>query len=268
MKLAREPLVHFLLLAALLFVLEAVFSTTQKEQIIVDQQTAEFLIKQREDLELRKLGSDARKETIDTYVEDEILYSEAYKRGLDKGDSRMRRNMILKMRGLLIGDLEQPTDDQLRAYYEARKDQFTRPATISIQQVFFSDPAQVPPDLLARLQGGLDHESVGEFLPGLGRSMSNVSQWMIVSNFGADAARVILAINHDQWHGPIESIQGIHFIRITARTPEYQSSYDEVKSYIEGYWTMAQSRKLIEQEIERLQENYEIVIEDDAGAGQ
>lgn len=268
MKLVREPLVHFLLLATLLFVLEAVFSSTQKEQIIVDKQTVDFLINQREDLELRQLSTAERKETIDSYVEDEILYSEAYKRGLDKGDSRMRRNMILKMRGLLIGDLDRPTDDQLRTYYEASRDQFTRPATISIQQVFFSDPTQVPPGLIARLQGGLDHNSVGEFQPGFGRSMLNVSQRMIVGSVGADAARTILAINDDQWHGPIESVQGVHFVRITGRTPEYESSYEEVKSYIEGYWSMAESRKLIEKEIESLQKNYEILIEADDGAGQ
>lgn len=268
MQLFKEPLLHFLLLAALLFVLEYVFSATQKEKIIVDEQTAEYLIKQREDLELRKLSASERQETIDSYVEDEILYSEAYKRGLDKGDSRMRRNMILKMRGLLIGDLKQPTDDDLRAYYEASKGQFTRPATISIQQVFFSDPTQVPPNLLERLRGGFDHKSVGGFQPGFGRSMLNVTQRMIVGNFGADAARVILDIDDDQWHGPIESVQGVHFVRITGRMPEYQSSYKEVKSYIEGYWTMAESRNLIEKEIERLQENYEIVIEANGGAGQ
>ncbi len=261
-------MVHFLLLAGLLFALEAVFSSTQKEQIIVDGQTVEFLIKQREDLELRKLGIDERRETIDAYIEDEILYSEAYKRGLDKGDSRMRRNMILKMRGLLIGDLEQPTEDQLRAYYETSKDEFTRPATISIQQVFFSEPTKVPPDLLERLQDGFDHETVGEFQTGLGRTIRNVSQMMLVGGYGADAARTILAINDDQWHGPIDSVQGVHFIRVTARTPEYHSSFDEVKSYIEGYWMMAQSRKLIEKEIERLQDNYEIIVENASEASQ
>lgn len=89
----HEPLVHFLALAALLFVLDQVFSSTQKEKIIVDEQTADFLIKQREDLELRKLTPEERQETIAAFIEDEILYREAYKRGLDKGDTRMRRNL-------------------------------------------------------------------------------------------------------------------------------------------------------------------------------
>jgi len=268
MRLLKEPLLHFLVLAMLLFVLEQVFSSTQKEKIVVDQQTAEYLIKQREDLELRTLGPEEREETIASFVEDAILYSEAYKRGLDKGDSRMRRNMILKMRGLLIGDLEQPSDDDLRAYYVASRDLFTRPATVSIQQVFYNDALQVPPDLLERLRSGLDHTTVGGFQPTLGRSMQNVSQRMLVGAVGPDAARVILAIEDDQWAGPIESIHGAHFIRVVDRTPEHQSSFEDVKSYIEGYWSIEQSRKAIEKEIQRLQESYEIVIEGIGKAGQ
>ncbi len=88
----------------------------------------------------------------------------------------MRRNMILKMRELLIGDIRQPTDDELRAYFETNREKFTRPATLSLDHVFFSDPAQVSQDLLEQLQSGVDHTTLGEFKFGLGRTMSSLSQ--------------------------------------------------------------------------------------------
>ena len=261
MKLAKEPLVHFLVLAMLLFGLEQVFSSTQKDKIIVDRQTVDYLIKQREDLELRKLSPEERDNTIASFVEDEILYNEAYKRGLDRGDSRMRRNMILKMRGLLIGDIDQPTEEELQAYYQANLDQFTRPAMISLDHVFFSDSAQVPQDLLEQLRAGLDHTTVSASPFNLGPALLNMSQRMLVATLGADSARAILAIDDKEWHGPFESSRGIHFVRVANRTAESQPDYDQVKSYIEGYWTMAESRRLIEEELERLQQNYEVVIE-------
>ena len=268
MKLLKEPLVHFLVLAMLLFGLEQVFSSTQKDKVIVDRQTVEYLIKQREELELRKLNPEEREETIASFVEDEILYNEAYKRGLDRGDSRMRRNMILKMRGLLIGDLDQPTEDELRAYYRANLDEFTRPATISLDHVFFSDAAQVPLDLLEQLRGGLDHTNVGDALPGYGPVLRNMSQRMLAATLGADSARAILAIDDDDWHGPFKSSRGTLFVRVVGRTAESQPSYEQVKSYIEGYWTMAASRRLIEQELGRLQQDYEVIIEDPGGVAQ
>ena len=180
----------------------------------------------------------------------------------------MRRNMILKMRGLLIGDMDQPTDEELRAYYQANLDQFTRPATISLDHVFFSDSAQVPQDLLEQLRGGLDPASVGGTLPGYGRALQNMSQRMLVATLGADSARAILVIDDDDWHGPFASSHGVHFVRVSDRTAESQSSYEQVKSYIEGYWMMAVSRRLIEQELGRLQQNYEVIIEDPGGVVQ
>lgn len=261
MKLFKEPLIHFLMLATLLFVLEHVFSATQIEKIIVDRQAAEFLIKQREDLVLRKLSPQERQETIASYVEDEMLYSEAYKRGLDKGDSRMRRNMILKMRGLLVGDISEPTEDELRAYFEANREEFLRPAEISLDQVFYRDASQVPQDLLELLQAGADYTDLGESLPAFGTSIPRVSQRWLVSIFGPEAARGILAIKDDQWHGPFESNQGIHFVRITGHRPAAEADYEAVKSYIEAQWAVTESRKTIQREIDLIRGGYEVIIE-------
>jgi hypothetical protein len=261
MKIIKEPLVHFLLLAVLLFVLEAVFSSTQKEQIIVDRQTADYLIKQQEDLVLRTLSAKERKDIIDSYVEDEILYSEAYKRGLDKGDTRMRRNMILKMRGLLSGDIRKPADAEIRAYFENNREEFTRPATVSLDHVYYSDTSKIPQDLLEQLQAGADHRNFGESTFMLGPSIPGASQQVLVGFFGSEATRSIVAIEHDQWHGPFETARGIHFVRITDRSPESQLSFEEVKSYIEGQWMLSEARRLIEQEIVHLRDSYEVVIE-------
>ena len=144
-----EPLVHFLILAGFLFALEHVWSSKQKEKIVVDQQTVEFLINQREELELRQLSTEERRQVINTFIEEEILYREAYKRGLDKGDSRMRRNLILKMRGLLMGEIQRPTETELKEYFEIHRHQYRRPATLSLEHVFFRDSSKVPKGLLA-----------------------------------------------------------------------------------------------------------------------
>ena len=268
MKIIKEPLVHFLLLATLLFVLESVFSSVQKEQIVVDQQAAEYLIKQREDLELRRLSPEERKDTIDSYVEDEILYSEAYKRGLDKGDSRMRRNMILKMRGLLIGDLRLPTEGELRAYFDANRDEFTQPATLLLNHVYFRDDSKVPSGMLDQLRSGVDPGDLGDSRLDFGSTLKQMSKRQLVGLFGPDAARQIMAIVDSQWHGPIESPGGVHFVRINERTPGIPADYEQIKDYLAGSWSLAESRRLIEQELELLRDNYEIVIDADLGVVQ
>ncbi len=256
----REPLVHFVALAALLFAVHYVWSLTQKERIVVDQQTADFLIKQREDLELRKLTPEQRQQTIDGYIEDEILYREAYKRGLDK-EARMRRNLILKMRGLALGEIKTPTEEQLKAYFEANRAKYRRPATLSLDHVSYRDPLKVSDGLLAQLQAGQDHKALGDSMPGLGRSLPNMSARELSGLLGPKTARSILALTDDQWHGPFESARGAHFVRVVERTPPRDARYDEVKSFLAQDWALAQSRVAIEKEVETLRGNYEIVVE-------
>ena len=267
-NLAREPLLHFLVLAAILFAFDYYWTATRKEKIVVDRQSAEYLIEQREFLELRELSPAERETTIDAFIEDEIMYREAYKRGLDQGDTRMRRNLILKKRGLPAGDVRQPTEEELREYFDANTERFTRPATLSLEHVLFGDQAQVPDGLLTELHAGRDPASVGESRMSLPRSMPRMSQEDLARTFGPDTARAILDIDNDRWYGPFESIHGKHFLRIVDRTAPMQASFEDVRDFLEGDWRMQKSRQAIEQEIEQLSDDYEIVIENFGGQAQ
>jgi hypothetical protein len=265
MNLLREPIAHFFALAALLFAVEAYFSAGQKTRIVVDQATADFLIRQREDLELRVLDASERADVVDAYVEDEILYNEAYRRGLDRGDSRMRRNMILKMRGLLTGEVEVPDDATLKVYFEANRDKFVRSARFDIEQVLFESRDVVPEDLDAFLAGG-DIDDGLEALVGSPegvrrRRLPQMTRTLIASSFGPDVGKAILAIEDDGWHGPFESAQGVQYVRVLGYVPEAQAEFEAVRSYLQGDWMMDRSRSLIRAEVDRVAPDYEVVIE-------
>lgn len=265
-QLLREPMLHFFLLAGVLFLIEQAFTASQKTQIVIDVRTADFLVKQREDLELRVLSPEERADTIDAYVEDEILYTEAYRRGLDRGDSRMRRNLILKMRGLLTGDLAPPTEKQLQQFFEENRERFARKESLTLDHVFFEDITVVPEDLLISLNEGLDPASVGSDAFELRRRMPNMTAKYIAGTFGANAAREIMDIGDEYWHGPFESARGVHFVRVVERFPAQQASFEDVERYLEGDWLMQQSRKAIREEVDRLRDGYEILLESDTGA--
>ena len=252
---------HFIALATLLFVFEAMISSAKKETILLDGQTVDYLVKQREDLELRKLGPDERQQLIEAFIEDEILYREAYNRGLDKADTRMRRNLIRNMRSLLMGEIPEPTQEELKRYFEANRAKYSRPPTLSLQQVFYRDHSTVPDDLLDQLRAGLDPTTVGESFRAYGRSLSRVSTRELSAIFGADAARSIISLEDDQWHGPFESLHGLHFLRITDRQPSQEAHYEDVRFYLEKEWPMVQSRAIIEKEVEKLKKQYDIIIE-------
>lgn len=261
----REPLLHFLAIAALLFACDALLSGDRKERIFIDQQTVQYIIKMQEDIGLRSLSPAERQEVIDTYVGEEILYAEAYKRGLDRGDTRMRRNMIYKMRGLLTADIGDPTEEQLRTYFEAHRSDYIFPPTWTLKHVFFPDTAQVPENLAIKLNNGMDPSTLGDIRPGLGRTIPDRSRRDLARTFGPEAAKAILAITDDQWHGPIRSVRGVHFIRIAGRKGERSSDFEQMKDYLKGDWIMAMSRKAVQEELGRLKDKYEVIVEDGMG---
>lgn len=262
MKFIKEPLFHFLLLAALLFALEHIFSAAEKDEIVIDRQTAEFLIEQREDLELRTLSAEDRAQIIDGYVEDEILYAEAYKRGLDRSDSRMRRNMIRKIRAILMGDLRDPTAEDLRAYYDSHPKEFESPAALTLDHVFFSDAKDVPDGLLGQLRAGANHVGIGEHRMEMGTKITWATERVLSRIFGSESALAVLAINDSQWYGPFESPQGVHFVRITEIRAASYPPYEAVEAYLETQWGISEGRKIVEKELEVIKQGYNIIIED------
>ena len=143
----REPMVHFTILAVLLFVAHAYWADAGKEVIRVDSAAQDFLIQQRSDLLLRPLTRDEKQEVIDNYVEEEILWHEARERGLDQ-TARIRQQMIRGIRFLLMSDVPTPTEAELRSFYESDKERFTPPPALTLDHVFFTNAFDVPADLL------------------------------------------------------------------------------------------------------------------------
>jgi len=261
----QEPLLHFLVLAAMLFVLDYWSAQSQKTEIVVSRQTVDYLVDQQQQLELRELTGAERQQVVEQFIEDEILYAEAYKRGLDKGDSRMRRNLILKMRGLLGGEVGEPSKEQLQDYYKENQTRYVTPATWRVEQVFYSDSDKVPDALLERLNAGEPPENFGEERLDMRRIMPGISQQQLVSVFGPDVARQLMveesALPRSGWVGPVETDFGVHVLRVTGFTPAKAQPYEQVERFLAGEWVLDQSRARIEQEVELLRDDYLITIE-------
>lgn len=258
--LRHEPLVHFVALAALLFLASALWSGSAREAISVDKATQDFLIKQQSDLRLRPLTPEEEKQVVEDFIEEEILVREAKKRGLDSS-SRIRRLLVQNMRLLLSSDMAEPTPEQLRTFFEENKERYESPPTLTLDHFFFADPDQAPARALAQLQAGADHTAMGDFNSFIGRKVAAVSKRELVGLFGPEAARQILAIDDDDWHGPIVSPRGAHFIRVAERNPAKLPSFDQATSWIEGEWAVTKQRELLDRELSSMRPNYQIIIE-------
>lgn len=261
-----EPLIHFAILAALLFVAQALWARDDREVVIVDIPTQDFLIKQKEDLLLRPLSAEEKDEAIASYVEDEMLVREARRRGFNNS-SRVRALLIQNMRYFYSRDLAAPSESELRAYYEANADRFLVPETLTLDHVFFDDEKLIPNDLRDRLNKSADHTKLGSSKVGIpyGSRIRGATRSALAKTFGANEAHRILSISDDKWHGPFESPQGFHFLRIAERKPAVHPSFESAKKWIETDWRIVQQRKALEDELKKIGEQYKVEIADRGG---
>ncbi|WP_422385191.1 peptidyl-prolyl cis-trans isomerase [Roseibium album] len=257
----REPLFHFLILGGLVFAADAFFASARKEQIIVDQSTIDYLVARQENIELRDIAPSEVEDLIATHVEDEILYREAYKRGLNEGDSRMRRNMILKMRGLLVAELDTPTEQQLKDFFQDSTERYTSEEQFQVDHVFFREEASIPDGLLEQLDQGADFRSVSErYTPTFGRSSVQATRSELVEIFGREAGLSVVNAKPDAWMGPFSSSNGIHFVRRTGLIPPQLSKFEDVEPYLLMDWQSEEARKLIEVELETVRDDYDVLV--------
>lgn len=259
-RVLREPLVHFLALAALLFAAQAVFVGDTREVIIVDAEAQAFLFDQQEQLLLRPLTDEDRQEIVDTFIEEEILVREATKRGFNES-SRIRALLLQNMRFFIAGDLPEPSDKELREFFAANPETFESPPTIDLEHLLFEDPAAMQADVVEQLNGGADPSSMGATELAFGRQMRFMDGRRLGQAFGAESARQIMAINDDAWHGPFSSPQGAaHVIRVTGRNAPRMPDFDTARDWVSTSWLAAKSRELMDRELDSMRPNYRIEV--------
>lgn len=131
-RLLTEPLVHFLLLGALLFALDQFLLERRGDPRRIDVPDTAYD-------EARALFSDNTKREptdrdlkvlIDRWIDNEVLYREGLRMGLDKGDSAIRDRVIFKALSVVQADLREPTIDDkgLRAWFEANRARYDTPS--------------------------------------------------------------------------------------------------------------------------------------------
>jgi hypothetical protein len=269
-KLWREPLVHFLLIGAVLFIL---FDLTREEsgdptnRILVSESQVEQLAAQFRRTWLRPPTQEELAGLIKSYVRDEIYYREALAMGLDRNDPQVRQRMRLKLE-FLLEDLtaeEPPADEVLDAYLQQNPEKFLIPPRISFRQVFLSfDRGRAlesdAEQLLVELRAGAAAEPLGDptLLP---NEQTAVSQRMIARTFGERFAETVTALEPGSWQGPLFSGLGAHLVLVTDRVEGRLPNLAEIRSEVEQEYLAERRRELKERAYRKLREGYEVVIE-------
>ncbi|MFZ0097600.1 MAG: peptidylprolyl isomerase [Gemmobacter sp.] len=280
-RLLREPLLHFLLLGALIFGVmaedEAPDAADARDRIVISGPEVERMSaawaqrwqRPPNDAELAGMISEA--------VREQVLYREALALGLDRDDVVVRRHLRQKYE-FLTQDLAydtDPDDATLRAHYDAHAERYTQSTRISFYHILFSPSRRGPKaeadaaETLADLQwatGPEAAETLGDptSLPS-GFVAPDVQE--IGAIFGPDFATALQKIEPGHWSGPVSSDYGLHLVWISERTPGRSLPFEDVRQRVKDDWVYQQRVTANEAVYRKLLERYDVVVEPSGAPG-
>src|SRR5207247_1607670 len=128
----RHRALQFLVLGGLLFALAP--KPGSSRDIALDSRSLAAL----QEAQVQRLGraaldDDEAREVQARTIQDEILYREGLRLGLDRDDNVVRQRLIQKVLFLaedLAGVTATPSEAELRAFFDATRAQWTRPARV------------------------------------------------------------------------------------------------------------------------------------------
>lgn len=274
MRFLREPLVHFLLIGALLFALSSLTSERREqaaETITVSAQDIALLREQWRQQAGRLPTPPELQALIDQQIREEVLYREAKALGLDRDDLIIRRRLVQKM-DFLVADLAalaEPSDEELQTFFAAHAAQYQEPEKLSFTHIYFNpdqrrDRMQHDAQrVLAALQRDTPAPQRAphrgdRFM--LSDDYTRRTQAEIARDFGQAFAAQLFALPPGEWRGPIASGYGIHVVRIYERVEAVLPDFSTVRDKVKEDYLAKVRREANETAYQRLRARYYIVV--------
>lgn len=258
-RIAREPTVHFLLLAGLLF---AIYRFTHPDPLIelpIDWQEIEARILIAELNAREPLSEEQKRSLQQSVIDDYVLVYEARSMGLDN-DPQINDILVQKMRHVLSGSLAQPDAEQLDTYYRDNLERYRIPARLTLEELVFATRDPLPDDLDRRLQSGLPADTLQTELLYTDSSLPRVTRADLASIFSPEFADRVFTATDSRWLGPFISNRGQHFLKIVDRFPEQQLGVDDVRDQLQADWLSDKEEAHLATAIAGLRDRYNIVL--------
>jgi len=268
-RLWREPLVHFLLIGAALFLFYDFTRDVASEapnRIVVNSGQVEQLAANFKRTWMRPPTENELNALVENRVREEVLYREALAMGLDQNDPMVRRRMRMKLE-FILEDLsgEEVPAEVLTAFLQEHPDKFRTEAQVSFQQVYLNpdqrkDLATDAKTLLASLNGGAAPDLLGDpTLMPVDYSLATQSE--IARSFGEDFSRDVVKLMPGDWTGPVYSAYGGHLLKVSARVEARQPELTEIRELVEREYLVQRRKEQKTLAYQKLREGYQVTIE-------
>jgi hypothetical protein len=272
----REPLVHFLLLGAVLFAVDRYVPpargwgpSSMQIQLSLDdlaQLALQFQAQWR-----REPTAEELTRLIENKVQNEVLYREALAMGLDKDDEIVKRRMAQKMQFLAedVAAAREPTTAELKSWFEKRQAAFAQPSRLSFRHLYFSPDTrgQRARDAAAKALAKLDGQPQDAKVAG---SLADPFMFQdyyrdrapeyLGKEFGPQFALAVAKLATGSWQGPIESGFGWHLVFVDTVIPGRVPDFEEIEPDVKTAWLGEQKAQAWQKAYAEMRAKYTVLL--------
>ena len=268
----KEPLVHFIVLGALIFVgYEFVRSGDDHpgDEIVVSDARAASMVQTFIRTWQRPPTESEFSRLIDDYIKTEIFVREALALGLDRDDLIIRRRLRQKMEFFFdeSAPVSDPTEQELSAFLTQHADQYRTDTLVTFTHVYL-DPQRRGAATKADAQRLLkeldtpdptvDPLTLGDPIMILKPRWEGATQSELVAVFGTTFTNALVQQPPGQWVGPLASAYGEHLVKIDAIEPGMVPELERVRSQVESDWRVRARQARQEAAYQRLLKKYRV----------
>jgi len=235
----REPLLHFVLLGALLFAVDRfiIGRADDPHTIVIGAEV---------DAEARQLFKASRGREPDAdelaalrriWLDNEVLYREGLAMQVDKGDAAIRERVIFKALSVVDANVKlPPVDDRtLRAWFDSHRAKYDEPARYDFQEaVLAGDSAEAG---VRAFVDALNAGAPGDARAGLrvfkGRPHAN-----LVQSYGVEFAKALEESVPGEWRAQ-PGRDGWHAMRLDAVSAPKPATFEALRGVALQDWTDA-----------------------------
>lgn len=207
----------------------------------------------------------AYQQALSGWIDEEILYREGLKLGLERDDLIVKRRVVQKMRFLLedMTPVQPPTRAQLQAWLDRHPSRYRSEQTYRFEHRFFSRGKRGDEALfqaraaLARLKAGEAVE--GDPFP-LATGQGPVGIQAVGAALGSTFPGHLDAAPPGVWSGPFNSALGVHLVRVLAHDAGRAQTLDEAEPRLRVDLAAAQREAVNAATLQALRSAYHVEI--------
>jgi hypothetical protein len=259
---AREPLLHFVLLGAVLFTFDYFLLSSAEDPNVIT-------VDARVDHEARAVfkaarGRDPNREELyalrRVWLDNEVLYREGLSMQLDKGDKAIRERVIFKALSVVDAGTKLPPveDSVLRQWFESRRDKYDEPARYTFQEAVLG--GEKTEATLRAFVAGLNRGNPGNAEADLrvftGRPHENLMQ-----SYGEQFAQALEQAKPGEWQ-VLPSGKSWRAVKLDAVSQSMPAEYEKLRNVVLQDWTDAVLAEQRSAAVAALAKKYKILVEE------